>query len=90
MDHQLTFPTTNSATNVDSPLKRPFSGTFAWKHLESIIKPHYPKTGNGRDLILFPNAASSLHADCYSLSDPAMEDALYKTASNKKAMNVIL
>ena len=53
-----------------------------WNRLESIIEPHYPKAGNGRRP--YP-LSTMLRIHCmqqwYSLSDPAMEDALYEIAS---------
>ena len=53
-----------------------------WDTLEALIEPHYPKAGKGRR----PYPLSSiLRVHClqqwYSLSDAAMEDALYETAS---------
>ena len=53
-----------------------------WHRLEAIIEPHYPKPGNGRRP--YP-LSTMLRIHClqqwYSLSDPAMEDALYEIAS---------
>ena len=53
-----------------------------WKRLEFIIEPHYPKAGNGRTP--YP-LSTMLRIHCmqqwYSLSYPAMEDALYEIAS---------
>ncbi|NVK02628.1 MAG: IS5 family transposase [Oceanospirillaceae bacterium] len=53
-----------------------------WNRLESIIEPHYPKAGKGRRP--YP-LSTMLRIHCmqqwYSLSDPAMEDALYEIAS---------
>lgn len=53
-----------------------------WKHLEKKIARYYPKGQNGR----FPYPLSAmLRVHCmhlfYSLSDPAMEDALYEIES---------
>lgn len=53
-----------------------------WQRLESIIEPYYPKAGNGRPPYPLPTI---LRIHCiqqwYSLSDPVMEDALYKIVS---------
>ncbi len=53
-----------------------------WARLEAVIEPHYPKADNGRRL--YP-LSTVLRIHCmqqwYNLSDPAMEDALYKIAS---------
>ncbi len=53
-----------------------------WHRLESVIEPHYPKAGNGRKPYPLP---TMLRIHCmqqwYSMSDPAMEDALYEIAS---------
>lgn len=53
-----------------------------WQLLESVIEPHYPKAGNGRKPYPLP---TMLRIHCMqqwsSMSDPAMEDALYEIAS---------
>ena len=53
-----------------------------WQRLKSVIAPHYPKAGNGRRP--YP-LSTMLRLHCiqqwYSMSDPAMEDALYEIAS---------
>ncbi|GGK80443.1 IS5 family transposase [Amphritea balenae] len=53
-----------------------------WQRLESVIEPHYPKPGKGRRPYLL---MTLLRIHCLqqwsSLSDPAMEDALYEIAS---------
>ena len=53
-----------------------------WQRLERVIEPHYPKAGNGRrpyPLITMLRIHCMQH--WYTLSDPAMEDALYEIAS---------
>ena len=86
MDHQLTFA--DSAFNQKRRRTRKeiflsrMDKLIPWKRLESIIEPHYPKAGNGRRP--YP-LTTMLRIHCmqqwYSLSDPAMEDALYEIAS---------
>ena len=53
-----------------------------WQRLESVIDPHYPKAGKGRKPYPLP---TMLRIHCmqqwYSMSDPAMEDALYEITS---------
>ena len=53
-----------------------------WSRLEDVIEPFYPKPGKGRRP--YP-LATMLRIHClqqwYSLSDPAMEDALYEVSS---------
>jgi IS5 family transposase len=53
-----------------------------WDQLEAVIEPFYPKPGNGRR----PYQLSTMfRIHCmqhwYNMSDPAMEGALYETAS---------
>jgi len=50
-----------------------------WTRLESLIEPFYPKAGNGRHPYPLP-VMFRIHCmqQWYNLSDPAMEDALYK------------
>ena len=86
MDHQLTFADSEFNQKRRKTRKEIFLGRMdklvPWKRLESIIKPHYPKAGNGRRP--YP-LSTMLRIHCmqnwYSLSDPAMEDALYEIAS---------
>lgn len=86
MDHQLTFADSEFSQKRRKTRKEIFLGRMdkliPWKRLEGIIKPHYPKAGNGRRP--YP-LSTMLRIHCmqnwYSLSDPAMEDALYEIAS---------
>lgn len=86
MDHQLTFADSEFNQKRRRTRKEIFLGRMdkliPWKRLESIIEPHYPKAGNGRRP--YP-LSTMLRIHCiqqwYSLSDPAMEDALYEIAS---------
>ena len=86
MDHQLTFADSEFSNKRRQTRKEKFLGRMdkliPWARLEAIIEPHYPKAGNGRrpDPLM-----TMLRIHCmqhwYSLSDPAMEDALYEIAS---------
>ncbi|MBK0414510.1 transposase [Chromobacterium haemolyticum] len=62
-----------------------------WALLATVIEPVYPKPGNGRRPY---SLASMLHIDClqqwYSLSDPAMEEALYEIASMRRVAGIDL
>jgi transposase, IS5 family len=86
MDHQLTFADSEFNQKRRRTRKEIFLGRMdkliPWKRLEAIIEPHYPKAGNGRRP--YP-LTTMLRIHCiqqwYSLSDPAMEDALYEIAS---------
>lgn len=86
MDHQLTFADSEFNQKRRRTRKEIFLGRMdkliPWSRLESIIEPHYPKAGNGRRP--YP-LSTMLRIHCmqqwYSLSDPAMEDALYEIAS---------
>lgn len=86
MDHQLSFADSEFNQKRRRTRKEIFLGRMdkliPWNRLESIIEPHYPKAGNGRRP--YP-LSTMLRIHCmqqwYSLSDPAMEDALYEIAS---------
>ena len=62
-----------------------------WDKLESVIEPHYPKAGNGRQ----PYPLSTMlrvHVmqHWYNMSDPAMEDALYEIQSMRRFAGLTL
>jgi IS5 family transposase len=86
MDHQLTFADSEFNQKRRRTRKEIFldrmDKLIPWKRLESIIEPQYPKAGNGRRP--YP-LTTMLRIHCmqqwYSLSEPAMEDALYEIAS---------
>ena len=86
MDHQLTFADSEYCSKRRQTRKEIFLGRMEslipWQRLESVIEPHYPKAGNGRRP--YP-LVTMLRIHCmqqwYSMSDPAMEDALYEIAS---------
>lgn len=86
MDHQLSFADSEFTYKRRQTRKEKFLGRMErlipWQRLESVIEPHYPKAGNGRKPYPLP---TMLRIHCmqqwYSMSDPAMEDALYEIAS---------
>jgi IS5 family transposase len=86
MDHQLTFADSEFSHKRRQTRKEKFLGRMEklipWQRLVTIIEPYYPKAGKGRRP--YP-LMTMLRIHClqqwYSLSDPAMEDALYEIAS---------
>ena len=57
-------------------------GLVPWERLEGVIRPHYPKVGQGRRP--YPlSVMLRVHVVqvCHNLSDPAMEDLLYDSRS---------
>ncbi len=86
MDQQLSFSDAEFTQKRRQTRKEIFLARMdkliPWHRLETIIEPHYPKPGNGRRP--YP-LSTMLRIHClqqwYSLSDPAMEDALYEIAS---------
>lgn len=86
MEHRLTFADSEFSNKRSQTRKEKFLGRMGrqipWQRLVSVIEPYYPKVGNGRRP--YP-LMTILRIHCmqqwYSLSDPAMEDALYEIAS---------
>ncbi len=86
MDHQLTFADSEFSHKRRQTRKEKFlrrmEKLIPWQRLVTIIEPYYPKAGKGRRP--YP-LMTMLRIHClqqwYSLSDPAMEDALYEIAS---------
>lgn len=86
MEQQLSFADSEYQHKRRQTRKEKFLGKMdkliPWKRLQDIIEPYYPKAGNGRRPYPLP---TMLRIHCiqqwYSLSDPAMEDALYEIAS---------
>lgn len=86
MDHQITFADSEFSQKHRKNRKEIFLGLIdklnPWKCPKVIIKPHYPKAGNGPRPYPF---STMLRIHCmqswYSLSDPTMDDALYEIAS---------
>jgi IS5 family transposase len=86
MDHQLSFADSEFNNKRRQTRKEKFLGRMEnlipWQRLESVIKPHYPKAGNGRrPYPLYTMLRIHCMQQWYSMSDPAMEDALYEIAS---------
>src|SRR6056300_1706598 len=86
MDHELSFADSEFTNKRRQTGKERFLGRMEklipCSRLIAVIEPHYPKAGNGRRP--YP-LTTMLRIHCmqqwYSLSDPAMEDALYEIAS---------
>ncbi|MEH6652483.1 MAG: IS5 family transposase, partial [Motiliproteus sp.] len=86
MEHQLSFADSEYQNKRRQTRKEKFfermETLMPWQRLASVIEPYYPKPGNGRRP--YP-LMTMLRIHCiqqwYSLSDPAMEDALYEIAS---------
>ena len=86
MSHQLTFADSEFSRKRRQTRKEIFlsrmDALLPWPKLLDVIEPYYPKAGNGRRP--YP-LESMLRIHCmqqwYSLSDEAMEDALYEIAS---------
>jgi IS5 family transposase len=83
MDQQLSFADSEFINKRRQTRKEKFLGRMEmlvpWQRLEAVTEPYYPKAGNGRP----PYPLSMiLRIHCmqqwYSMSDPAMEDALYE------------
>jgi IS5 family transposase len=86
MDQQLSFSDAEFTQKRRQTRKEIFLARMdkliPWHRLETIIEPHYPKPGNGRrPYPLFTMLRIHCLQQWYSLSDPAMEDALYEIAS---------
>jgi transposase, IS5 family len=62
-----------------------------WVELESVIEPHYPKAGNGRQPYLL-STMLRVHVmqHWHNMSDPAMEDALYEIQSMRRFAGLTL
>ena len=62
-----------------------------WQKLVNVIEPHYPKAGNGRRPM---NLLMMVKIYClqqwYSLSDPAMEEAIYDRISFQRFLKLDL
>ena len=86
MSHQLTFADSEFSSKRRQTRKEIFLSRMEhilpWQDMTAVIEPFYPKAGNGRRP--YP-LETMLRIHCmqqwYSLSDGAMEDALYEIAS---------
>ena len=66
-------------------------GVVPWSELETLIEPHYPKAGNGRQPV---GLAILLRVyflqQWFNLSDPGAEDALYESPALRRFAGVDL
>jgi len=70
---------------------REMNRAMPWDRLVSLIKPYYPKAGNGRHpMPLEQMLRIYFMQQWYSLSDPAMEDSLYDIESMRRFANIEL
>lgn len=89
MNHQLTFADSEFFSKCRQTRKEIFlsqmENLLPWLQLVKVIEPFYPKAGNGRRP--YPlETMFRIHfmQQWYSLSDEAMEDALYEIASMRQ------
>jgi IS5 family transposase len=62
-----------------------------WKHLGSLIEPHYPKAGNGTQPMPMQRMLRIYFMQqWFNLSDPAMEDSLYDSESMRRFAGIDL
>jgi IS5 family transposase len=62
-----------------------------WAHLLGLIKPHYPKAGNGTQPMPMERMLRIYFMqNWFNLSDPAMEDALYDSESMRRFAGIEL
>jgi IS5 family transposase len=70
---------------------REMDQAIPWNRLVSLIEPYYPTAGNGRrPMPLEQMLRIYFMQQWYSLSDPAMEDALYDIESMRRFANIEL
>ena len=89
MEQQLSFSDSEYQNKRHLTRKEKFLARMEklvpWQRLESVIEPYYPKAGKGRRP--YP-LMTMLRIHClqqwYSLSDLAMEDALYEITSMRR------
>lgn len=95
MEQQLSFSDSEYQNKWHQTRKEKFLARMEklvpWQRLESVIEPYYPKAGNGRRP--YP-LMTMLRVHClqqwYSLSDLAMEDALYEITSMRRFAGLTL
>lgn len=65
--------------------------TIPWQALHDLLKPYYPKAGNGRPPVgLMKMLRLHLLQHWYNLSDPGLEEALYESASMRRFAGIDL
>jgi IS5 family transposase len=93
---QITFANQASFEKYSRPSRRErFLSTMEtvvpWTALESLIAPHYPKAGNGRQPVgLSIMLRIYFLQHWFNLSDPGAEDALYESAVLRRFTGVDL
>src|ERR1022692_4497967 len=62
-----------------------------WPELLALVEPHYPKAGNGRQPVgLKIMLRTYFLQQCFSLSDPGMEEAFYDSPALRRFAGVDL
>jgi transposase, IS5 family len=62
-----------------------------WSAMESLVRPHYPKAGNGRQPVgLSIMLRMYFVQQWFNLSDPGVEEALYESAALRRFVGVDL
>ena len=62
-----------------------------WSALESLVRPHYAKAGNGRQPVgLSIMLRTYFVQQWFNLSDPGVEEALYESAGLRRFVGVDL
>src|SRR5260370_2574396 len=66
-------------------------GVVPWSALESLVRPHYAKAGNGRQPVgLSIMLRTYFVQQWFNLSDPGVEEALYESAALRRFVGVDL
>src|SRR5580693_9457596 len=62
-----------------------------WSALESLVRPHYAKAGNGRQPVGLPIMLRTYFVQqWFNLSDPGMEEAFYESPGLRRFAGVDL
>src|ERR1700681_3821031 len=66
-------------------------GVVPWSAMESLVRPHYAKAGNGRQPVgLSIMLRTYFVQQWFNLSDPGVEEALYESAALRRFVGVDL
>lgn len=93
---QTTFASLSFVSKKKPTRREQFLGEMEqvvpWVALEALIEPHYPKSGRRGRPPMPLTRMLRIHflQQCYALSDPAMEDALYEIESMRRFIGVEL
>jgi len=95
MIQQMTFGSLAWAAKKKQTKREKFLGEMGhvvpWGKLTAIIEPYYPKAANGRrPMPLERMVRIYFLQQCYALSDPAMEEALYDIESVRRFAGIEL